>query len=78
MFARDETGHAEVVEVDFDPTQVSYDQLLDVFWSNHNPTTMNRQGPDMGRNIDPSFFIIRPNRKLRRKNRSKNGKKWPI
>ncbi len=44
----DETGHAEVVEVTFDPAQVSYNQLLDVFWSNHNPTTLNRQGPDVG------------------------------
>ena len=42
------TGHAEVVEVEFDPALVSYDQLLEVFWSNHNPTTLNRQGPDVG------------------------------
>lgn len=42
------TGHAEVVEVDFDPNVVSYDTLLDVFWNNHNPTTLNRQGPDVG------------------------------
>ena len=44
----DKTGHAEVVQVEFDPTQVSYEQLLDVFWPNHNPTTKNRQGPDVG------------------------------
>src|SRR3954462_2706523 len=44
----DRTGHAEVVEVEFDPTQAKYEQLLDVFWSNHNPTTLNRQGPDVG------------------------------
>jgi len=44
----DKTGHAEVVELEFDPSQVSYDQLLEVFWSNHNPTTLNRQGPDVG------------------------------
>ncbi|MGI9022134.1 MAG: peptide-methionine (S)-S-oxide reductase MsrA [Acidimicrobiales bacterium] len=42
------TGHAEVVEVDFDPERVSYDQLLEVFWANHNPTTKNRQGFDIG------------------------------
>jgi len=42
------TGHAEVVEVDYDPGQVSYEELLDVFWSIHNPTTRNRQGLDFG------------------------------
>ena len=42
------TGHAEVVQVEFDPATVSYSQLLDVFWSNHNPTTLNRQGADVG------------------------------
>lgn len=44
----DETGHAEVVEVEFDPAEVSYRRLLDVFWANHDPTTLNRQGPDVG------------------------------
>ena len=42
------TGHAEVVEVVYDPSVVSYDALLEVFWGNHDPTTLNRQGPDVG------------------------------
>lgn len=44
----DETGHAEVVLINYDPAIVSYDALLDVFWANHNPTTLNRQGVDEG------------------------------
>ncbi len=43
-----DTNHAEVVDVDFDPAKVSYGQLLEVFWANHDPTTPNRQGPDWG------------------------------
>jgi len=42
------TGHAEVVEVHFDPSQVTFEDLLRVFWNLHDPTTLNRQGPDMG------------------------------
>jgi peptide-methionine (S)-S-oxide reductase len=44
----DRTGHAEVVQVEYDPAKVSYAQLLDVFWSAHDPTQVNRQGPDRG------------------------------
>jgi peptide-methionine (S)-S-oxide reductase len=44
----DTTGHAEVVQVEYDPEQVSYEQLLRVFWDSHDPTQLNRQGPDVG------------------------------
>jgi peptide-methionine (S)-S-oxide reductase len=42
------TGHAEVVQVEYDPARISYERLLEVFWANHDPTTPNRQGPDLG------------------------------
>lgn len=57
------TGHAEVVQITYNPAQVSYKTLLDIFWNNHNPKTLNRQGPDYGRQYRSAIFYHTPEQK---------------
>lgn len=59
----DRTGHAEVVEVIYDPKEVSYEDLLNIFWENHDPTTLNRQGPDVGTQYRSVVFYHSPEQK---------------
>jgi peptide-methionine (S)-S-oxide reductase len=56
----DKTGHAEAVQVEYDPAQVSYEELLDVFWNSHDPTTPDRQGPDVGSQYRSVIFYHSP------------------
>jgi peptide-methionine (S)-S-oxide reductase len=56
MVCADTTGHAEAVKVEYDPSKVTYEELLNVFWENHNPTTPNQQGPDFGSQYRSAIF----------------------
>jgi peptide-methionine (S)-S-oxide reductase len=59
----DMTGHAEAVEVAYDPSEVSYETLLNIFWENHDPTTLNRQGPDVGTQYRSGIFYTNDEQK---------------
>ncbi len=79
----DMTGHAEVVQISYDPAKVSYDRLLDVFFANHDPTTLNRQGPDYGSQYRSVIFAHSPAQETKARGkiealREVNGFKKPI
>lgn len=57
------TGHAEVLQLTYDPDKISYEELLKIFWQSHNPTTLNRQGPDVGTQYRSAIFYHTPEQK---------------
>ena len=59
----DRTGHAEVMQVTYDSEKISYEKLLEIFWNSHNPTTLNRQGPDVGTQYRSAIFYHTPQQK---------------
>ncbi|WP_276498755.1 peptide-methionine (S)-S-oxide reductase MsrA [Pontibacter litorisediminis] len=73
----DRTGHAEVVQVTFDPLQVSYDQLLQVFWQAHDPTQFHRQGPDVGSQYRSAVFFHNNEQRLMAETTKENWQQSP-
>ncbi len=72
-----DTGHAEAVEIVYDPSKVSYETLLDIFWRAHDPTTLNRQGPDVGSQYRSAVFYYTPEQKAAaEKVKTEAQKKW--
>jgi peptide-methionine (S)-S-oxide reductase len=72
-----DTGHAEAVEIIYDPAKVSYETLLDIFWRAHDPTTLNRQGPDVGSQYRSAVFYATPEQKdAAEKVKNESQKKW--
>jgi peptide-methionine (S)-S-oxide reductase len=75
----DETGHAEVVHVEYDPAIVSYPELLDLFWRTHDPTTLNRQGPDIGKQYRSAVFFHTPDQEeaaMKKKDELQNSRQF--
>lgn len=71
------TGHAEVIQIQFNPDEISYEQLLDVFWELHDPTQLNRQGPDMGTQYrSVIFYHTKEQKKLSEETREKQQKNY--
>lgn len=70
------TGHAEVIDIEYDPSQISYEQLLDIFWNIHDPTTLNRQGPDTGTQYRSVIFYYNEDQKAAAIKAKNNLQQW--